>query len=34
MSLTPWSERSTGEGAGNPLQGLAWEIPLTEESEG
>ena len=27
----PGSERSPGEGHGNPLQFLAWKIPWTEE---
>ena len=30
----PGSERSPGEGNGNPLQYLAWEIPWTEEFGG
>ena len=30
MGLMPGSERSPGEGNGNPLQFLAWEIPWTE----
>ena len=30
----PGSERSPGEGNGNPLQYLAWEIPWTEEPGG
>ena len=32
--LTSGSGRSPGEGNGNPLQYLAWEIPWTEESGG
>ena len=32
--LIPGSGRSPGEGNGNPLQYLAWEIPWTEESGG
>ena len=28
------SERSSGEGNGNPLHILSWEIPWTEESGG
>ena len=31
---TPQSERSPGEGNGNPLSILAWEIPWTEEPGG
>ena len=31
VSLIPGSGRSPGEGNGNPLQFLAWEIPWTEE---
>ena len=30
----PWSERFPGEGNGNPLHILAWEIPWTEEPGG
>ena len=30
----PGSERSPGEGNGNPVQYLAWEIPWTEEPGG
>ena len=30
----PGSERSPGEGNGNPLQYLAWETPWTEEPSG
>ena len=32
--LIPGSERSPGEGSGNPLQHLASEIPGTEEPGG
>ena len=31
---TPESERSPGEGNGNPFSILAWEIPWTEEPGG
>ena len=31
MGSIPGSERSPGEGNGNPLQILAWEIPWAEE---
>ena len=31
MGLTPGSRRSPGEGNGNPVRNLAWEIPWTEE---
>ena len=34
LSLIPGSGRCPGEGNGNPLQILAWEIPWTEESGG
>ena len=34
MGLIPRWGRSPGEGNGNPLQILAWEIPWTEESGG
>ena len=27
LGLIPWLERCPGEGNGNPLQFLAWEIP-------
>ena len=30
----PGSERSLGEGNGNPLQYSCWEIPRTEEPDG
>ena len=30
MGLMSGSERSPGEGNGNPLQFLAWEVPWTE----
>ena len=32
--LIPGSERSPGEGNGNPLQYSCWEIPWTEEPGG
>ena len=31
MGLSPGSGRCPGEGNGNPLRYLAWEIPWTEE---
>ena len=34
MGLIPGSGRSPGDGDGNPLQFLAWEIPWTEEPGG
>ena len=34
MGLIHESGRSPGEGGGNPLQFLAWEIPWTEEPGG
>ena len=34
VSLIPGSGSSPGEGNGNPLQFLAWEIPWTEEPGG
>ena len=34
MGLIRESGRSPGEGDGNPLQFLAWEIPWTEEPGG
>ena len=33
-SSIPGSERSPGEGHGNPLQYFAWKIPWMEESGG
>ena len=32
--LNPGSERSAGEGSGNPLQYLSWKISWTEEHGG
>ena len=34
LNSTPESGRSPGEGNGNPLSILAWEIPWTEEPGG
>ena len=34
LGLVPGLGRSPGEGNGNPLQVLAWEIPWTEEPVG
>ena len=34
MGLIHESGRSPGEGGGNPLQFLAWEIPWTKEPGG
>ena len=34
LGLIPGSGRFLGEGNGNPLHILAWEIPWTEEPEG
>ena len=33
-SLIPWSVRPPGEGNDNPLHGVAWETPWTEEPGG
>jgi len=34
LGSIPGSERSPGEGNGNPLQYLAWRIPCTEDPGG